>query len=94
MTEPELIIDSDGMKRWFLNGKLHRLDGPAVIWPNGDKWWYSNGMIHREDGPAVEWTSGAKWWYFNGQLMSFNEWCQQLNINDEQKVQLLLEYYS
>jgi hypothetical protein len=26
-----------------LNGKLHREDGPAVIWADGTKRWYLNG---------------------------------------------------
>jgi hypothetical protein len=42
-------------QRWFLNGKLHREDGPAVEWTNGSKSWYLNGNLHREDGPAIEW---------------------------------------
>ena len=32
-----------GTKFWYLNGKMHREDGPAIEWPSGDKWWYLNG---------------------------------------------------
>ena len=48
-------IDEDGIEEWFLNGELHREDGPAVIspQPNGNKFWIQNGQFHREDGPAV-----------------------------------------
>ena len=53
-------------KYWFLNGELHRIDGPAVEWANGDKRWYLNGERHRTDGPAVEWANGNKFWYLNG----------------------------
>ena len=42
-TEPELIVDSDGSKKWYLNGKRHREDGPAVEWADGSKEWYLNG---------------------------------------------------
>ena len=28
---------------WYLNGKLHREDGPAVERSNGDKEWWLNG---------------------------------------------------
>ena len=45
----------DGSKEWYLNGRLHREDGPANEWPDGSKHWYLNGKRHREDGPAVEW---------------------------------------
>lgn len=56
------------IKHWTLNGKLHREDGPAVIWPDGAKYWFLNGMRHREDGPAVEYAHGAKEWWVNGEL--------------------------
>ena len=28
---------------WYLNGKRHREDGPAIELSNGDKYWYING---------------------------------------------------
>ena len=52
---------------WFQNGRLHRLDGPAVEW-NGDRFWYQNGRLHRTDGPACEYLDGDKCWYQNGKL--------------------------
>jgi hypothetical protein len=62
----ELIVDEDGNKRWFLNGKLHRQDGPAEEWARGTKRWYLHGKLHRTDGPAVEWPDGSKRWYLDG----------------------------
>jgi hypothetical protein len=56
----------DGSKAWFLNGRCHRKDGPAIEWADGDKSWYLNGKWHREDGPAIEHTSGHKEWWLNG----------------------------
>ena len=56
----------NGDKAWYLNGKLHREDGPAVERADGYKAWYLNGKLHREDGPAIEWGSGYKYWYLNG----------------------------
>jgi antitoxin component YwqK of YwqJK toxin-antitoxin module len=61
-------IYSNGTKEWFLNGKRHREDGPAVEWSDGSKHWYLNGKLHREDGPAVEWSDGSKEWHLNGKL--------------------------
>ncbi len=58
----------DGTKKWFLDGKLHREDGPAIEQPNGSKEWYKNGKRHRDGGPAVEWFDGSKAWYRNGVL--------------------------
>ena len=62
----ECEINDDGTKRWYLNYKLHRIDGPAVEDADGNKWWYLNGKFHRTDGPAVEYANGGKWWYVNG----------------------------
>jgi hypothetical protein len=61
-----LHTSMDGTKRWYLNGKLHRTDGPAIEYANGDKRWYLNDQLHRTDGPAVEHTDGTKMWYLNG----------------------------
>jgi hypothetical protein len=51
---PEMIVDNDGSRQWYLNGKLHREEGPAVEHPNGNFEWYLQGKLHRTDGPAVE----------------------------------------
>ena len=53
-------------KLWYINGKKHREDGPAVEYTNGDKEWWINDQCHREDGPAIEYCYKA--WYTNGQL--------------------------
>ena len=52
---------------WTLNGKLHRIDGPALEWADGQKDWYQNGKLHRIDEPALEWANGTKDWFQNGQ---------------------------
>ena len=46
-------IKIDGAKYWYLNGKLHRTDGPAIEYSNGDKEWFLNGVYHRVNGPAI-----------------------------------------
>ena len=60
------VIDTEGDKAWFLNGKYHREEGPAVECADGDKSWFLNGKLHRTDGPACEYADGAKFWYLNG----------------------------
>lgn len=35
---------------WYLNGKLHREDGPAVERSNGIKEWYYHGELYRVEG--------------------------------------------
>ena len=57
----------DGTKRWFNDqNHLHRLDGPAIEFPDGDKRWYQNDQLHRLDGPAVEESDGTKFWFKDG----------------------------
>jgi len=66
MKKPECITYSTGDKEWWLNGKLHREDGPAFEGSNGTKEWYLDGKRHREDGPALEYADGHKEWYLDG----------------------------
>ena len=55
----------NGEKDWYLNGNLHREDGPARVWPDGTKAWWLNGEFHRVDGPAWEGADGTKDWWMN-----------------------------
>jgi hypothetical protein len=66
--EPVCKTNKYGYKSWYINGKLHREDGPAVEYADGTKHWCLNGKYHREDGPAVENADGDKFWYLNGKL--------------------------
>ncbi len=43
MIEYNVKVWPSGSKEWYLNGKYHREDGPAVERANGDKVWYLNG---------------------------------------------------
>ena len=68
MIEYTVKVFADGDKYWYLNGEIHREDGPAVEWADGSKFWWLNGKLHREDGPAKEWANGDKYWYLNDKL--------------------------
>jgi hypothetical protein len=68
MIEYTVKVNDNGDIKWYLNGKLHRENGPAIEYSNGDKSWYQNGKRHREDGPAIEWPNGIKEWFQNGKL--------------------------
>jgi phage terminase Nu1 subunit (DNA packaging protein) len=63
-----VTIDKSGTKRWYIDGKLHREDGPAIEYADGDKYWYFKRKRHREDGPAIEWANGDRYWYIHGKL--------------------------
>jgi hypothetical protein len=56
----------NGTKHWYKEGKLHREDGPAIIWTDGYKSWYKEGKYHRENGPAIERLNGQKEWFKEG----------------------------
>lgn len=65
-----MIKRSDGTCEWYLHGKLHREDGPAIECINGTTIWYYKGNLHREDGPAINYINGAKEWYLHGKKVS------------------------
>ncbi len=68
----------DGTKEWWLNGNLHREDGPAIEWADGSKLWYLNGNRHREDGPAIEHAGGTRAWFLNNKNYSEAEWKKEI----------------
>ena len=67
MIEYTVKVDANGDKEWYVNGQLHRTDGPAIECANGYKSWWINGQLHREDGHAIECANGYKSWWLNGQ---------------------------
>jgi len=74
-SKTELIckISESGTKYWYLNGILHREDGPAVEYIDGSKLYYLNEKLHREDGPAIEYADGTKVWWLNGKFIAGGE---------------------
>jgi hypothetical protein len=67
MIEYTVQVLNNGTRKWLLDGKFHREDGPAVEYADGDRYWYLNGKRHREDGPAIEYADGSRFWYLNGE---------------------------
>ena len=49
MIEYTVRVHSSGDRLWYLNGELHREDGPAVEYADGDKWWFLNGLLLTEE---------------------------------------------
>jgi hypothetical protein len=74
----EVKVYTSGDKCWYLNGKPHREDGPAVELSNGGKAWYLNGKFHREDGPAVEYEDGRNYWYLNNEHLTEEEFNKRM----------------
>ncbi len=79
-------ITNDGRKVWRNeNGDRHRVDGPAIIYPDGTQFWYINGKLHREDGPAVIYPNGIQHWYINGNDITdeIKKWAEDRDIDLE-----------
>jgi hypothetical protein len=60
-THPAMYYNghSVSFEDWYINGKFHRLNGPAHTTRDGNylrEYWYHEGKQHREDGPAIVWT--------------------------------------
>lgn len=61
-------VDAYGSQVWLKNGKLHRSDGPAIIYSDGIGIWYKNGLRHRDGGPAYfDPLTGDQIWYRDGE---------------------------
>jgi hypothetical protein len=65
MQQTNPIPDEYGNRRWFKDGQLHRVDGPAIEYINGARAWFQHDHLHRLNGPAVELANGQKNWYLN-----------------------------
>jgi antitoxin component YwqK of YwqJK toxin-antitoxin module len=79
----------------YLNGYLHREDGPALIsyYEDGDiqfKTYYKSGFRHREDGPAlIGYNENGdvryKEYWSNGRYFVEKEWFNQLSAENKLK---------
>ena len=62
----------EGDTKWYQDGKLHRIGGPAIEGPNGYEEWLVKGKLHRLDGPAITYACGSTRWYKRGCLHRLN----------------------
>ena len=44
---------ANGTKLWYLNGVLHRTDGPAIEYADGTKSWYLNDVKLTEQEHSI-----------------------------------------
>lgn len=63
---PARVVE-DFVYEWWVNGKRHRENGPAVEYrEDGAFEWWVDGKRHRVDGPAVKNADGSEEWWLNG----------------------------
>lgn len=79
MIEYTVSVYENGNTQWSLDGKYHRVGGPAIEYSDGPKYWFLEGKLHREDGPAVEYPDGTKRWFLNGEELTEKEFQQKMN---------------
>ena len=77
MIEYTVKVFNNGNRYWYLNGQLHREDGPACEYAGGSRCWYLNGQLHREDGPAAEFTNGIREWWLNDEEYTEKEFLKK-----------------
>ena len=70
------------------DGKLHRVDGPAVEWADGHTEYWINGVRHRKDGPAIEWPAGGKEYWIDGVQLSKDEFLKRTQSCDGKVVEI------
>ena len=72
----------NGTLIYFLNGFIHKEDGPAIIRSTGTIIYYLNGKRHREDGPAIIYSFGLEYYYLKGNNITekVNKWIKENNI--------------
>jgi hypothetical protein len=91
----KMVIDPVGIKRWHSDdGGLHRLDGPAIEYPDGDESWYINDQLHRLDGPARNHpVSRNIGWHIHGvRYYNFKDFQIAGNLSDNDITILKLKY--
>ena len=92
-------------KNLLFGNSLHRLDGPAKIFPknhtlykNGREEWYKEDRLHNENGPAINEPGNQpeKRWYLEGASYAFDKYLFLIEYNygvsKEKIVKMKLEY--
>jgi len=71
---PYEVVIKDGIKKYYLAERIHRLDAPAVICNNGTVQHFFAGRLHNIKGPACILAKGLPSYYLCGDKLTFNEW--------------------
>jgi hypothetical protein len=50
----EVHVYASGNKSWYLNGQLHREDGPAIEYVDGHKSWYLDNVWYTKSQHKAE----------------------------------------
>ena len=74
-------MDELGTIRYFNEkDELHRVHGPAIIYPSCGEIWFRNGKRHRIDGPAVIFPDATAIWYIAGIVYAEEDFNKQPDV--------------
>ena len=81
----------------ILDGKMHRTDGPALVFTDGEskkvEYWAIHDELHRTDGPAIVDHSSRRYeYYLYGEFLLFGEWAFILDLPGPMITQFIMEY--
>jgi hypothetical protein len=77
--------DEDGNVYYYSDHRLHREDGPAIIFATGTEHWYYNGKLHRDDGPAIVYKENKNHWIWYKHGKRHREDGPAISIDDHTK---------
>ena len=81
--EYKVLVYEDRTEWLNMEGQLHRVDGPAVVYNDGKTEWWVNGQLHRIDGPAIECFYMSPSWLVN-KILSGTKGLDNVSYSSEQ----------
>ncbi len=76
-------VNKEGVKHYYLDGKLHRENGPAIEYPDNSPWWFINDEFRPEDEISLEQNTSSKFWYLNGQRIDPKKAIEDFNLRQK-----------
>ncbi len=94
------ILYTNGLRRFMLNGRPHRIGAPAITAPNGKFQYWQYGSRHRDDvGPTFYNPEGINgsgqynvMFHWEDRPLSFNDYCKLPHVTDEDRLAMILRY--
>lgn len=85
-------VSENGEIRWYKSNTLHRIDGPAIEYPDGSTAWFCNGVRHRAGGPAYLGADGTAQWWTKGVKVESSTKKELLFLLNLEGLKILREY--
>lgn len=89
------VREDENKSEWYLGDKLHKENGPAVVFADGTQEWWIDGKRHREDDAAIIFADGQKKYFIEGKNISeedFNALIEARNAPPEPVKEIRFTY--